>query len=78
MNELIDEMNMIVSSGTKLNIQYYIEEHVDEYAKDDIYEYFMDSESDSVEDAIAELNDEDITAEEIKLVRIMFLSEMAN
>lgn len=78
MNELIDEMNMIVNSGTKLNIQYYVEEHIDEYAKDDIYEYFMESESDSIEEAIAELEDDDITPEEIKLVRIMFLSEMAN
>ena len=78
MNELIDEMNMIVNSGTKLNIQYYIDEHVDEYAKDDIYEYFMESESDSIEDAIQELSEDDITSDEIKLVRIMFLSEMAN
>ena len=78
MNELIDEMNMIVNSGTKLNIQYYVDEHIDEYAKDDIYDYFMESESDSVEEAISELGDDDITAEEIKLVRIMFLSEMAN
>ncbi|MCB0664481.1 MAG: DNA helicase RecQ [Saprospiraceae bacterium] len=78
MNELIDEMNMIVNSGTKLNIQYYIDEHIDEYAKDDIYDYFMESESDSIEEAIAELGEDDITPEEIKLVRIMFLSEMAN
>jgi ATP-dependent DNA helicase RecQ len=78
MNELIDEMDMIVSSGTKLNITYYIDENIDEYAKDEIYEYFMESESDSIEDAMAELGDDDFTPEEIKLVRIMFLSEMGN
>jgi ATP-dependent DNA helicase RecQ len=78
LDELIDEMDIIVNSGTKLNIQYYLEEAVDEEAKDDIYDYFMDAESDSVEAAFTELQEDDITLEEIKLVRIMFLSEMAN
>ncbi len=78
MDELLDEMDIIVNSGTKLNIQYYIDDNVDEYSKDDIYDYYMDAESDSVEAAFAELSEDDITMEEIKLVRIMFLSEMAN
>ncbi len=78
LDELLEEMDMIVGSGTKLNIKYYIDEHVDEYAKDDIYEYFMGSESDCVQQAQTELEDDDITLEEIKLVRLMFLSEMAN
>lgn len=78
MNDLIDEMNMIVGSGTKLDINYYIEENVDEYSQDDIMDYFQDAESESVEDAFEELKDEDITMEEIQLVRIKFLSEVVN
>ncbi|NND06953.1 MAG: DNA helicase RecQ [Saprospiraceae bacterium] len=78
MDELLDEMDIIVNSGTKLNIQYYVEDNVDEYSKEDIYEYYMEAESDSVEEAYAELSEDDVTMEEIKLVRIMFLSEMAN
>lgn len=78
MEDLLDEMDMIVSSGTKLDIQYYIDDNIDEYSKDDIYEYFMGSDSDSVDAALDELAEDDITEEEIRLVRIMFLSEMAN
>ena len=78
MDELLEEMDMIVGSGTKLDIQYYIDDNIDEYSKIEIYDYFMESENDSVENAQRELVDEDITLEEIKLVRIMFLSEMAN
>jgi len=78
MDELMDEMDMIVNSGTKLNIQYYIDDNIDEYAKEEIYEYFMEADEDSLENAQKELGEDDITVEEIKLVRIMFLSEMAN
>ncbi len=78
MDELLEEMYAIVNSGTRLNIDYYIEEVMDEYTAEDIYEYFREAESDSLEEAWAELKDEDITAEEIQLVRIKFLSELAN
>ncbi len=78
MEELLDEMDIIVNSGTKLNIQYYIDDNIDEYSKEDIYDYFMEAESDSLEDAFSELSEDDITMEEIRLVRIMFMSEMAN
>ncbi len=76
--ELMEELDAIVVSGTKVNIDYIIEDNVDEYSKDDIYEYFMESKSDSVDDAFVELKEDDITLEEIQLVRIKFLSEMAN
>ncbi len=76
--ELIDELGAIVLSGTKLDINYYIDDEVDEYSKEDIYDYFMEAESDSVEAAFEELKEDDITMQEIKLVRIKFLSEMAN
>jgi ATP-dependent DNA helicase RecQ len=78
MEDLLDEMNAIVLSGTKLNIDYYIEEGVDEYSREDIYEYFMEAETDSIEEAYKELKEDDITIEEIQLMRIKFMSEMAN
>ena len=75
--ELLDEVEAIVYSGTKLNIDYFLEEVMDEDHVDDIYDYFADSESDSLEDAINELGGE-CTEEEIRLVRIKFISDMAN
>jgi len=78
MEELFQELDAIVNSGTRLNIDYYLDEVVDEYARDDIYDYFMEAETDSVEDAFHELKEDDITLEEIQLIRIKFLSEMAN
>jgi len=78
MEELLDEMYAIVGSGTKLNIDYYIDEEVDEYSKDDIYEYFMEAETDDVDTAFRELEDEDVTLEEVQLMRLKFMSEMAN
>ena len=78
MEDLMDELNIIVSSGTKLNIDYYIEENVDEYSQEDIYEYFMEADSESVDEAYAELKEDDVTLDEVKLVRLKFLSEMAN
>lgn len=78
MNELLEEMEMIVYSGTKLNIDYYLEENMDDYLVEDIYEYFMESETDSLEKAMEELGDDDVDPEEVRLVRIKFLSELAN
>ena len=76
--EFMHELDAIVSSGTKLNIDYYINENVDEYSREDIYEYFMEADSDSVEDAFKILREDDITMDEIQLMRIKFLSEMGN
>ena len=78
MEELIQEMNMIVGSGTKLDIDYYLEENVDEYSQEDIYDYFQEADSESVEDAFEELKEDDVTMEEIQLVRIKFMSEVVN
>lgn len=78
MDELYDELDAIIASGVKLDIDYYIKSNVDEYSKDDIYNYFMDADTDSVDLAYNELREDDITIDEIKLVRIKFLSEMAN
>lgn len=78
MEELLDEMNMIVFSGTKLDINYYLEDNMDEDVIEEICDYFSEAESESIELAFKELKDEDITEEEIKLVRLKFLSEMSN
>lgn len=77
-DDLLNEVYAIVKSGTKLNIDYYIEDIMDEDHMYDIYDYFMeDSETDSIDDALDELGS-DFTEEEIKLVRIKFMSETAN
>ncbi len=78
MDELLDEMDMIVDSGTKVNIDYYIEDNVDEYSLEDIFDYFMEAESGDVKVAYDELHEDDITMEEIRLVRIKFMSELGN
>lgn len=70
-------MEAIVYSGTKLNIDYFLEDVMDEDHVDDIYDYFKESTTDSLEVAMKELGDE-YTEDEIRLVRIKFISEMAN
>jgi len=76
-SELLDEIEAIVYSGTKITIDYFLNEIMDEDHIDDIYLYFKESETDGLEAAIDELGN-DYTEEEIRLVRIKFLSEMAN
>lgn len=76
-SELLDEVEAIVYSGTKLNIDYFLDEVLDEDRLDDIYDYFAESETDSLEAALEELGAE-CTEEDIRLVRIKFISEMAN
>jgi ATP-dependent DNA helicase RecQ len=76
-SELLDEIEAIVYSGTKINIDYFIEEILDDEHIEDIFGYFKDSETDDIEDAIEELG-ADYSEEEIRLVRIKFISEMAN
>ncbi|HFS66761.1 MAG TPA: RecQ family ATP-dependent DNA helicase, partial [Flavobacteriia bacterium] len=77
MEELIDEMESIVYSGTKLNIGYCINELVDEEAQEDIFEYFMEAESDKIELALEEFEGE-FDIEELRLMRIKFISEVGN
>lgn len=75
--ELLDEIEAIVYSGTRINIDYFVNDVMDEDHINDIYEYFRDSETDDLEEAIEELGG-DYTEDEIRLVRIKFLSELAN
>ncbi len=76
-SELLDEVEAIVYSGTRLNIDYFLEEIMDEDHMLDIYEYFKESTTDKIDDAMDELGN-DYTEDEIRLVRIKFISEMAN
>jgi ATP-dependent DNA helicase RecQ len=77
MEEFIKEMEAIVFSGTKLNIDYWIEEILDEDQQEEIHDYFMESETDSIQEAIEEF-DGDYDDEELRLYRIKFISEVAN
>ncbi len=76
-NELIEEMQRIVTMGTKLNISYHIDEILDEDQQEEIFEYFMEAESDSIEDAMEEF-DGDYDYDELQLMQIKFISEVAN
>ena len=76
-DELLDEIEAIVYSGTKINIDYFIEDVMDEDHIEDIYQYFKESDTDDLEEALDELG-EDYSEEEIRLVRIKFIAEMAN
>ncbi|MBP5570736.1 MAG: DNA helicase RecQ [Prevotella sp.] len=75
--ELLDEVEAIVYSGTKLNIDYFLEEVMDDDHVDDIYDYFSESDTDDLATAMDELGD-DYSEDEVRLVRIKFLSEVAN
>ena len=79
MNELLKEIESIVNSGTKLNIDYFINETMDEDHQDTIYTYFKEeAQSESVEEALLELGENEYTEEDIRLIRIKFISEMGN
>ena len=78
MEDLISEIEQICYSGTKLNLDYYVEQIMDDERQDDLYDYFMSAESDSISKALNELEDEDYSEEELRLMRIKFLSEYAN
>ena len=78
MNELMGEIEAIVATGTKLDLNYYIEENIDEEIVEEIYSYFRDeAQSDSVQDAVAAL-EPDCEEMEVRLVRIKFLCEIAS
>ena len=78
MEDLLKEMYAIVSSGTKLNIDYYLEDNMDENTREDIFDYFRHADTDNLDVAYRELKEDDISIEEIELVRIAFLTELAN
>jgi ATP-dependent DNA helicase RecQ len=75
--ELVKEMEQIVFSGTKLNLGYYIDEILDEDQQEEIHEYFLEAESDNIDDAVEEFEGE-YEDEELRLYRLKFMSEVAN
>ncbi|GAB4322300.1 MAG: DNA helicase RecQ [Bacteroidales bacterium] len=77
-DELLTEIERIVASGTRVDINYYIDEYVDEYHQEEIFEYFKEAETDSVEEALRILGEDEFSEEEIRLMRIKFLSEVGN
>jgi len=78
LKELISELEAIVNSGTKINIDYYIDEILDEDHQEEIFEYFHEAEDDSIEAALKELGEDDYSEDDIRLMRIRFLSEVGN
>ncbi|MBQ7551453.1 MAG: DNA helicase RecQ [Bacteroidales bacterium] len=78
MDELLSEIESIVSSGTKLDINYYIDEYIEPYHQEEILDYFANAESDSVENALVELGEDEYTEEEIRIMKIKFMSDVGN
>jgi ATP-dependent DNA helicase RecQ len=76
--DIIREVESIVNSGTKLNLNYYIDEVIDEDKQEEVFDYFRTAEVDSIDDALAELGPNDYTREEVQLMRIKFMSELGN
>ncbi|MBR7175858.1 MAG: DNA helicase RecQ [Bacteroidales bacterium] len=77
-DELLTEIESIVASGTRLDINYFIEENIDEYHQEDILEYFREADSDVVEDALRALGENEYEEVEVRLMRIKFISEVGN
>lgn len=78
LEDLLTEIEAIVNSGTKLNLDYYIDQVLDQDHQDDIFEYFREAETESIEAALDELGEDEYTETEIRIMRIKFLSEMGN
>jgi len=79
MPELLNEIEAIVNSGTKINIDYYIDKTIEEEKREEIFSYFHEqAESESLEEAMKYLGEEDFNEEEVRLIRIKFLSELGN
>lgn len=77
-SELLSEIESIVASGIKLDLNYYVDEFIDPYHTEEIFDYFSEAESDSVHDALVTLGENEFTEEEIRLVRVKFMSEVGN
>ncbi len=76
--DVISEVEAIVNSGTKLNIDYYVNDVLDEEHQDEVFEYFREAEDDSIEKALEELGEDEYSEDDIRLMRIKFLSDMGN
>jgi ATP-dependent DNA helicase RecQ len=77
-HDVISEVEAIVNSGTRLNIDYYINDVLDEDHQEEIFDYFRETETDSIEDALKELGEDEYSEDDIRLMRIKFMSDMGN
>lgn len=77
-SEVLDEIEHICYSGTKLNLDYYLEQVMEEERQEEIFDYFMGAETDNIQVALSRLGDDEYSEEELRLMRIKFLSEVAN
>ena len=78
MPKLLDEIEAIVNSGTKLNLDYYINEILDEDHQDEVFDYFREAETESISDALDELGEDEYSEEDIRLMRIKFMAELGH
>ena len=78
MKELVSEIETIVNSGTKINIDYYLDEILDEDHQEEIFEYFREADDDSIDVALKELGEDEYSENDVRLMRIRFLSELGN
>jgi len=78
LKELVSEIEAIVNSGTRINIDYYIDEIMDDDRQEEVFDYFRSAKDDSIESALKELGEEDYSEDDIRLMRIRFLSELGN
>ena len=76
--DILKEIEAIVNSGTKLNLNYFVDEMIDEDRQDEVFDYFRSAENDSIDSALKDLGESDYTREEIQLMRIKFMSELGN
>jgi ATP-dependent DNA helicase RecQ len=77
-DEILKEIEAIVNSGTKLNLNYFVDEVLDDDRQDEVFDYFRAAENDSIDSALKDLGETDYTREEIQLMRIKFMSELGN
>jgi ATP-dependent DNA helicase RecQ len=78
MGDVISEIESIVASGTRIDINYYLNEVIDVERQKEVFDYFRTAETDSVPEAVNELGEEDYTLDEIRLMRVKFMSEVGN
>jgi ATP-dependent DNA helicase RecQ len=77
-HDVISEVEAIVNAGTRLNIDYYIDDVLDEDHQEEIFDYFRESEVDSIQEAVKELGEDEYSEDDIRLMRIKFISDMGN
>jgi len=77
-SELIDEIENICYSGTKLNLDYYIDEVMEPDKQDEVFDYFMNASTDKIDDALEVLGEEEYFEDDLRLMRVKFLSDYAN